>query len=276
MGNIKLAGAAWSFVGTTLLESANIWRALGIQSIDLFAVPGAQLDSEEIEQDPKGQARRFKKLGMPVSNLFYLFGTDFENRALNSPDVIVQSKNMDTLKKVLDCCRTSNIPSLLILPGIDHPGMSHEDAIRRSGEVLTEMTAVALESGVLLIFEPHVESVLENPKETLKFLKCYSDLKIALDYSHFIALGYKPSDVHPLLPYTRHFHLRQGAYRKLQSRWEDSEIDFTDVVRRLQEVGYEGYLTLEYEHEPGWMKMDQCDVMTESIKMRNLVNSLLK
>ena len=53
MGNIKLAGAAWSFVGTTLLESANIWRALGIKSIDLFAVPGAPLDSEEIEQNDK-------------------------------------------------------------------------------------------------------------------------------------------------------------------------------------------------------------------------------
>ena len=43
MGDIKLAGAAWSFVGTSLLESATIWRALGIESMDLLAIPGASL-----------------------------------------------------------------------------------------------------------------------------------------------------------------------------------------------------------------------------------------
>ncbi len=48
-----------------------------------------------------------------------------------------------------------------------------------------------------------------------------------------------------------------------------------EVVGRLQDVGYEGYLTLEYEHEPGWMDMDKCDVLTETIKMRDTVRPLL-
>ena len=93
--------------------------------------------------------------------------------------------------------------------------------------------------------------------------------------NHFITPGYQPADVHPLVPYTGHFHLRQGANRQLQARWEDGEINFVEVVGRLQEVGYEGYLTLEYEHEPGWMDMDKCDVLTETIKMRDTVRPLL-
>ena len=47
------------------------------------------------------------------------------------------------------------------------------------------------------------------------------------------------------------------------------------MIGRLQEAGYNGYVTLEYEHEPGWMDMDKCDVMTETVKMRDLVRPLL-
>ena len=97
MGDIKLAGAAWSFVGTSLLESATIWRGLGIESMDLLAIPGASLDSAEIDRDPEGQARRFSEPGMDLSNLLYIFGADFADRAVNSADASVRSRN-NTLK----------------------------------------------------------------------------------------------------------------------------------------------------------------------------------
>jgi sugar phosphate isomerase/epimerase len=275
MDGSKLAGAAWSFVGTDLVESANIWRALEIESMDLLAIPGASVDAQEIDRDPQGQARRFKEPGMNLSNLLYIFGADFADRAINSSDASVRARNTDTLKNVLECCNAADIPSLLILPGVDQPDMSHDDALALSAEVITEMTSVATEASVLLIFEPHVESILESPSETLGFLQQHPDLKIALDYAHFIAQGYGCSDVDPLVPYTGHFHLRQGANKQLQARWEEGEIDFVEVVGNLQEAGYDGYLTLEYEHEPGWMDMDKVDVMTETIKMRNTVKPLL-
>ena len=95
MGDFKLAGAAWSFVGTSLLESATIWRALGIESMDLLAIPGAPLDSAEIDRDPEGQARRFKEPGMDLSNLLYIFGADFADRAVNSADASIRSKTLE-------------------------------------------------------------------------------------------------------------------------------------------------------------------------------------
>ena len=48
------------------------------------------------------------------------------------------------------------------------------------------------------------------------------------------------------------------------------EIDFPALMKQLQETGYDGYATLEYEHEEFW-DMDKCDVMTETIKMRDAV-----
>ena len=47
--------------------------------------------------------------------------------------------------------------------------------------------------------------------------------------------------------------------------WSKGVLDATD---------YNGYMTLEYEHDP-WMDCDQVDVMTETIKMRDEMRRLL-
>ena len=54
VGNMKLSGAAWAWVGTTLHESAQIWRALGIHAMDLIAFPAAGAGIATIEADPPG------------------------------------------------------------------------------------------------------------------------------------------------------------------------------------------------------------------------------
>ena len=84
MTAMKLAGAAWAYVGASLPESAAILQALGVQAMDLIAAPGALLDSREIERDPQGQARRVTEAGLPLSNLLYVFGDGFDDRPLNS------------------------------------------------------------------------------------------------------------------------------------------------------------------------------------------------
>ena len=274
MTAMKLAGAAWAYVGASLSESAAILQALGVQAMDLIAAPGALLDSREIERDPQGQARRVSEAGLPLSNLLYVFGDGFDDRPLNSVDDTVRAANLDTFKRVLQFCTAASIPSVLVLPGVDQVGISHEEAVELSAAAMNELAALAAAENMLLLFEPHVDSVLESPFDTLTFLQRNPALKIVLDYSHFVAQGYQPIDVDPLVPYAVHVHLRQACRGKLQARWEDGVIDFPAVVELLKRAGYSGYLTLEYEHDP-WMDCDQVDVMTETIRMRDVVKPLL-
>ena len=274
MTTVKLAGAAWSFVGASLSESAAILQALGVQAMDLIAAPGALLDSREIESDPEGQARRVTEAGLPLSNLLYIFGDGFDDRPVNSVDESVRAANRETFKRILQFCKAARIPSVLVLPGIDQAGITHEEAVELSAVAMNELAALAAAEDVLFLFEPHVESVLESPFETLTFLQQNPALKIVLDYSHFVAQGYEPADVDPLVPYAGHVHLRQACRDKLQARWDDGVIDFPAVVELLEAAGYSGYLTLEYEHDP-WMDCDQVDVMTETIRMRDEIRRLL-
>jgi sugar phosphate isomerase/epimerase len=274
MNELRLAGAAWSFVGATLSESANILRALGVEAMELIALPGALLDAHAIARDPPGEAQRVRDLGMDIANLIYFFGTGFADRPLNAADASVRAQNRTTLTRVLEFCHAAHIPSLLLLPGVDQPGLPHAEAVQLAATTLTEWTALAADAGVQLIFEPHVESILESPFDALAFLQQNPTLKIVLDYSHFVAQGYQPADVDPLAAYAGHVHLRQAAPRQLQARWVQGVIDFSAVIGLLKAGGYRGYLSLEYEHDP-WMDSDQVDVICETIKMRDLVRPLI-
>ena len=75
-----------------------------------------------------------------------------------------------------------------------------------------------------------------------------------------------------LAPYTGHVHLRQCAPGVLQARWDEGVVDFRKVVEALERSGYRGWYALEYEHD-SWLGNDRVDVMTETIRMRNLARN---
>ena len=269
-GTIKLAGAQWTWVGTSFAESAGIYRALGVEAMDLIAMPGAGLTADGLTSDPQGHATQVRDLDIKLVNLIVLLGEDFADNAINSVDESVRKRNRDRIARIVEFCAAAGLRSLTLLPGVEHDGMSREEAQAIAAEELHAADEIAAAAGIAMVFEPHRESVLERPDETIKFMSRHPDLKICVDYAHCVSIGHKADELHPLLPYAGHVHLRQGANEKIQARWDEGEIDFPDLMRRLQETGYDGYATLEYEHEEFW-DMDKCDVMTETIKMRDAV-----
>lgn len=268
MGNMKLSGAAWSWAGTTLHESAQIWRTLGVKALDLIALPAAGAGVANIENDPLGAARKVREPRMELANLLYIFGADFKDRAVNSPDAEVRAKNRETMKRVVEFCAAAGIPSVIILPGVNQDGRPRADSRKLAAEGLLELTALGRDAGVKVLFEPHKDSVLESPIECLEFLQKHPELGIVLDHSHFFASGYGHGSIDPLIPYAGHIHLRQGKNGHLQCIWDEGEIDFPAIIRQLHQINYAGYVAFEYENDP-WL--DVVDVMTETIKMRNAI-----
>ena len=81
-GTIKLAGAQWTWVGTSFAESAGIYKTLGVEAMDLIAMPGAALTADGLTADPQGQAKMVKDLDIELVNLIVLLGEGFADRAL--------------------------------------------------------------------------------------------------------------------------------------------------------------------------------------------------
>jgi sugar phosphate isomerase/epimerase len=271
----RLSGAAWSFVGTTFEESVAIWKALGVSAIDLLAATGASLDPAQIVTQPFEAASVVSNLGVPIANIIFIFGTDFSDRALNHSDPAVRSRNAREFESVLRFCTTARISSITLLPGVEQAGWTRKKSLDTAGEVLNEFTARGAEAGVAVCFEPHVQSLLEDPAEVHEFLRINPALRLTLDYSHFICAGYTQDQIDVLAPFAGHVHLRQARPGMLQARWSEGSIDFARVVQVLETNGYPGFYAFEYEHD-AWMDNDNVDVISETIKMRNHIRPMLR
>jgi sugar phosphate isomerase/epimerase len=271
---MRLSGASWLFPGATLAESAGIYRVLGIEAVDLLAIPGAtlqpQIDAQSIIQDPDGEARRIRDLSIMIAAIVFLFGREIAQRAVNDKDADVRRQNREHFYSVVEFCTQAGIPTITLLPGIPQAEWSREKSLETAAQSLNELAGIAEAKNVTLTFEPHLGSILETPQETLTFIEANPRLKLTLDYSQFISQGYLQNEVDALIAHTRHVHLRQAARNALQARWEEGNIDFSDVVARLKSARYTGFLTLEYQHGP-WGNID---MMTETLKMRNFLCSL--
>lgn len=271
---MELSLTGWSLPLCSLEEAAGIARSLGFRAIDLGAYPGGQLDRAAILGDPAPALGRLRDIGLAVSNIYWTFGAGFSERALNAPDPAVRRQNREDFKRVIDFCVAAGVPSLMILPGVLHPGQSRAAALAAAGEACCELLAISAPAGVTLALEPHVMGVLESPADTLALLAAAPGARLALDYGHFVTLGYTQAEVDPLAVHAAHFHARQAKPGFLQTRLEHGTLNFPAIVQTLRAAGYDGYLAVEYVHQD-YLQTDNVDVISETVKMRDLLRAYL-
>lgn len=269
---MELSCTSWSFPACNLKEVVGIVRALGIEALDLGLFYESALDREKLLESPEALAEDIEGLEIKASNFYYLFGADPVDR--NLADSAKLSANVADFEKVMDFCRALEIPSVMILPGVVNPGQSRRDAFEQSAKSLRELLPLAQEAGVVLTIEPHVHSYLESPSLVLELIEQVPDLKLTLDYAHFLCLGYRQEGIEPLISHAAHIHLRQGRPGVLQAKLLEGTINFPAMIGALKDEAYGGYLALEYVHQ-GYMNAVYDDVLTETVQLRDLVRGLL-
>lgn len=270
---MKLTITSWSFPRCTLEEAAGIARALGFEAMDASAFPNGHLDHTGIVKGNVDEVKRIKRLGLTLSNIYFTFGKGFVERALNSPDKKIRRKNREDFKHVIDFCSATQCPSVMLLPGILHAGTTKQESIELVIEAARELLAIAHPAGVEIAIEPHVMSVLESPADTAHVVQ-HTGAKLALDYSHFITLGYTQAATDPLCAFAAHVHLRQGKPGFLQTRLEHGTLNFGAMIDALRQAGYDGYLAVEPVHQD-YLQTDNVDVISEAIKLRDVARQFL-
>jgi sugar phosphate isomerase/epimerase len=101
--------------------------------------------------------------------------------------------------------------------------------------------------------EPWAESCVNSPEKMKAIAEEVTGLRFLVDTGHVAAWGGDPVE---LLEYADHVQLRQGKPGRAQVHIDDPEgtVDFAAVIRRLDEIGYQGKLAVEYFSLPqlGW------------------------
>jgi sugar phosphate isomerase/epimerase len=261
-------------------EALEMARILRIPAIDLVVAGNrSQVRPEEIRHDLAGWAERVRERltsrGLEVADVFLIPWTDFETLAPNHPHEQQRRDAAALFRDVLEFARLLGAPGLTLLPGIDFPDESHDASLARAAEELAWRAREARDAGLRLSVEPHLGSLVSTPGEAVRLVEGAPGLELTVDYGHFVYQGFTEADIEPLLPHARHLHVRGAAPGRLQASMKDNTVDFERVVDSLRELGYDGYLGLEYVWID-WERCNECDNVAETILLRDRLAARLE
>jgi sugar phosphate isomerase/epimerase len=277
---MELTCTSFSFPLLSFEDACKAIALLRIPAVDLGAhAGGSHLQPEEIEGRPAATAERVKRAlgeaGLRPADLFPTFGHGFRDRPVNHPDAATRAANLGRFESFVALCRATGCPGITLLPGVPWEELGPQRSFDLSVETLSRYAAIAGAAGLRLSVEPHLESVAEAPEAALALAERTPGLRLTLDYSHFVAGGFPPERVHPLIPRAGHFHARQAAPGFLQTSAALGTLDFRDIVGRLKAAGYDGYLCVEYTWQE-WRGCNTLDVISESVLLRDQLLSYMK
>ena len=211
---------------------------LGINALDVGYFYGPALDKAKLLAEPERVADEVLALGIDLPCLYHLFGATLADRNLADPRHL--DANVADLKQAVRFCKRAGIGVIFVLPGVVNPGQGRQGG---AGAIGGEPEAAAADrgrSGITLTVEPHVHSYLESPALTLELVEKVPGLKLALDYGHFVCLGYRQEEIDVLAPHAGHVHLRQAKMGALQTKLAKGTINIPAELATLKAAGFDG------------------------------------
>ncbi len=151
-------------------------------------------------------------------------------------------------------------------------GNGPADDMQPTLDHLTPILEVFASYGQTLMVESHRHNWTERPEQTQRLLQALPGLKLTLDASHYIALGYAPADWEVLLPYVEHCHVRPAAPGSIYVKTDERDPRLDDWLRRMATSGYAGLFTFELIDDDGAYSEHETRRLSEALAEAGVVN----
>jgi sugar phosphate isomerase/epimerase len=253
--------------------------ALGFQGVDLGLFEGRShlVPSREFADVARSGGDLRRKLddrGLRAADVF-IQSSDFREYAINHPNAERRAVARDLFERALEYAAVLDAPHVTALPGVDFPEEPLVDSLQRCSEELAWRVERARDAGITFSVEAHVGSVVPEPKAAAALVERTPGLTLTLDYTHFTRQGMPDAEIEPLVQHASHFHVRGAREGRLQASFKDNTIDYARVLAVMDEVGYAGYLGVEYV----WQEWEQCnevDNISETALFRDFLRAQAK
>ena len=267
---VKFAFSTNAFTNYSLTQSIEEISKIGYEGVEIMCdVPHAyppDMNEDKIKEINNLLIRN----NMQISNLnaFTLFALGDTYH----PSWIENAKNARDLriKHTLDCINLAEklgAKNISIEPGgpIEMPA-NREKYLKLFIDGVRQILPQAEKKHVKILVEPEPELLLERSAEFLQFMKEFDSkfLKLNFDIGHFYCVREDPSAlVLKLQEYIEHFHMADIKNRKhFHLIPGQGSIDFRKVFATINEIGYDGYVTVElYPY-----KINPIEAAAESMK----------
>jgi len=190
------------------------------------------------------------KSGLRVHSVM---NADHWNFPLSSPDAEVVGKSVAGMETSLRNAKLWGADAVLLVPAVVGPQTSYRDAWARSQKVIRErLLPLARDLKVAIAVEEVWNKFLLSPLEFARYVdeldspwvKAYFDVGNVVFYGYpqdwIRTLGGRIAKVH-----LKDFQLDRPAGRFYWKNLGEGDIDWVEVRRAFDEVGYDGYVTTE-------------------------------
>jgi len=253
---MKLGVSMWSIVHE--YQKGNIDVEKFIDLMHENNVEGVELLDyfwKEKEKELPMAVEKIRKYNMEVA--CYSIGNDFV-----MPDKKEREKQIEYVKQGIDDAVRIGVDKLRVFSGNIKEGITYEEGLNWIIECFKEVVKHAKQKGITLVLENHglFAGRSEQVKEIIEKVGS-PNLRATLDTGNFFLVREKPEEAaENIKEYVHHVHFkdfkRSGAvkgYKGLNDVYYEGcilgqgDVEMIGIVEILKEVGYKGYLAIEYE-----------------------------
>ena len=206
---------------------------------------------EGIEGSPMSDLEAASKLGkmareagVPIHSIVYGgWGAPFSD-----PDPKVIEKGLAGMETALRSAKALGADTVLLVPAIVNENVGYGDAYKRSQEHIRKLLPLAEKLGIVIAVENVWNKFLLSPLEFARYVDEFESpwLQAYFDVGNVIIYGYAQDWIRTLGKRIVKIHLKD--FKRKGYQWTnllEGDVNWKQVRRALDEVGYDGFLTPE-------------------------------
>lgn len=167
---------------------------------------------------------------------------------LSSPDESVAEQGEREVAEALHCAKRLGADAVLLVPAVVNESTRYIEAYERSQKRLRRLIPEAEKNGVPILIENVWNNFLLSPIEFARYIDELDSPWVGayFDVGNVVAFGWPEDWIRTLGRRIRKVHLKD--FRRGPRQWvnlREGDVNWPEVRRALDEVGYSGYLTAE-------------------------------
>jgi len=189
------------------------------------------------------QAKIAREEGTPIHSLLYGWWPPFTNR-----DPKVVGKSIEEMENALRCAKVMGAKTVLLVPTRVTEDFSYQDAYKWSQEYVGRLIPTAEQTRVIVAVENVWNMFLLSPLEFVRYLDELNSrwIRSYFDVGNVIIYGHAHHWIRTLGKRIVKIHLKD--FKRSGYQWKnllDGDVNWPQVRKALDEVGYNGYMTAE-------------------------------
>jgi L-ribulose-5-phosphate 3-epimerase len=189
------------------------------------------------------QAKIAREEGTPIHSLLYGWWPPFTNR-----DPKEVGKSIESMQNALRCAKVMGAETVLLVPTRVTEDFGYRDAYKWSQEYVSRLIPTAEETGVIVAVENVWNMFLLSPIEFARYLDELNSrwIRSYFDVGNVIIYGHAHHWIRTLGKRIVKIHLKD--FKRSGYQWKnllDGDVNWPQVRKALDEVGYNGYMTAE-------------------------------